>query len=93
MEGLGLIPGTARFFLLHSVQTASGAHPASYPVDTGGGALFPELKWQERKTGPPFNVEVNNGGAITPLPHVFMEQDLTRHELSASQLQFSVQLP
>jgi hypothetical protein len=24
------------FFPLHIVQTGSGAHPASYPVDTGG---------------------------------------------------------
>jgi hypothetical protein len=26
----------ARFFLLHVVQTGFGAHPASYPMDTGG---------------------------------------------------------
>jgi hypothetical protein len=33
----GLIPGRAGDFpLLHSIQTGSGAHPASYPVGTGG---------------------------------------------------------
>jgi hypothetical protein len=28
-----------RFSLLHSVQTGSGAHPASYPMGTGGGSF------------------------------------------------------
>jgi len=32
----------ARNFSLHCVQTRSGAHPASYPVDTRG--YFPEGK-------------------------------------------------
>jgi hypothetical protein len=30
------ITGGARFSLLHSVQTESGAHPAFYPIGTGG---------------------------------------------------------
>jgi hypothetical protein len=34
LDGLGWIPGSARFFILCSVQTDSGAHPASYPMDT-----------------------------------------------------------
>jgi hypothetical protein len=29
-------PALQDFFLLHSVQTGSGAHPASYPMGTGG---------------------------------------------------------
>jgi hypothetical protein len=33
------------FSLLHSVQTDSGAHPASYPMGTGGS--FPEGKVAE----------------------------------------------
>jgi hypothetical protein len=28
--------GAGNFSLFHSVQTSSGAHPASYPMDTGG---------------------------------------------------------
>jgi hypothetical protein len=32
----------AGFFLLHSVQTGSGANPASYTMETGGS--FPEIK-------------------------------------------------
>jgi hypothetical protein len=37
------IPGRDKiFFLLHSVQTSSGTHPASYPMGTGGS--FPGSK-------------------------------------------------
>jgi hypothetical protein len=36
LDGPGSIPGRARFSLLHSVQTGSGAQPASYPMDTRG---------------------------------------------------------
>jgi hypothetical protein len=37
LAGLGSIPGSVRFFsLLHTIQTSSGAHPAFYPVGTGG---------------------------------------------------------
>jgi hypothetical protein len=32
-------PAVQDFSLFHSVQTGSGAHPASYPMDTGG--IFP----------------------------------------------------
>jgi hypothetical protein len=35
LDGQGLIPGRD-VSLLHSVQTGSGAHPASYPMGTGG---------------------------------------------------------
>jgi hypothetical protein len=36
-DGWGLIPSRGkRFSLLHSIQTSSGAHPASYPVGTRG---------------------------------------------------------
>jgi hypothetical protein len=35
-EEWGSIPRRGeRYFLLHSVQTVSGAHPASYPMSTG----------------------------------------------------------
>jgi hypothetical protein len=36
LDGSGSISGVARFFLLHGVQTGSGAHTASYPMDSGG---------------------------------------------------------
>jgi hypothetical protein len=43
-----LFPAEARYFsLLHSIQTASGAHPASYPTGTKGSFLG--LKKYERE--------------------------------------------
>jgi hypothetical protein len=36
LEGPGSIPGRQDLFLLHIVRTGSEAHPASYPVGTGG---------------------------------------------------------
>jgi hypothetical protein len=56
--------------LLHNVQTDSGAHPASYPKDAREISL--EAKWPGREANhsPPFNAEVKNGGAITPLPYM-----------------------
>jgi hypothetical protein len=33
-DGPGSIPGNARLSLLHSVQTGSGDHAASYPMGT-----------------------------------------------------------
>jgi hypothetical protein len=35
MAGVRLPGGARDFSLLHSVQTAFGAHPASYPMATG----------------------------------------------------------
>jgi hypothetical protein len=40
LDGWGSIPeGTKDFSLFHSIQTASGALPASYPMGIGGGKL------------------------------------------------------
>jgi hypothetical protein len=36
LNGWGLFPEGIRDYLFHSVQTGSVAHPASYPVVTGG---------------------------------------------------------
>jgi hypothetical protein len=37
LDGRGFIPGRDNYLsLLHSVQTDSGAHSASYPLGTGG---------------------------------------------------------
>jgi hypothetical protein len=59
-------PTRARdFSLLHSVQTGSAAHTASYPMGTG-------IKRPRCEAGhsPPASAEVENGGAIPPLPHM-----------------------
>jgi hypothetical protein len=54
--------------LFHSVQTGSGAHPASYTIGTG--ALPVGAKRQGRESGrsPPPGAEVKNCGAIPPFP-------------------------
>jgi hypothetical protein len=39
-RGVGIrVPFGSRIFLLYLVQTDSGAHPASYPMDSGGSLL------------------------------------------------------
>jgi hypothetical protein len=42
LDGLGSIPGRQDFSLLYSIQTDSGAYPASYLMGTGG--RFPRGK-------------------------------------------------
>jgi hypothetical protein len=42
LDGRVLFLAGTRFVPLHVVQTGSGAHPASYPMGTGGS--FPEGK-------------------------------------------------
>jgi hypothetical protein len=41
-SGVRLQAGDGNFSLPHHVQTASGSHPASYPLDAGGS--FPGVK-------------------------------------------------
>jgi hypothetical protein len=48
-----------RFFLLHNVQKRSAAHPASYPMGSGGKA----------DNSSPFSAEIKSGGAKSPLLH------------------------
>jgi hypothetical protein len=58
---------------LHVVQTDSGAHPASYLMDTGGS--FPRVKWTVREAdhSPPNSAEVKNTWIYTATPpYVFM---------------------
>jgi hypothetical protein len=43
------VPVESEFSLLHIILTGSGAHPASYPMGTGGGGLSPEVKRQGRE--------------------------------------------
>jgi hypothetical protein len=39
LDGRDSIPGKGKHFFLHSFQTGSGAHPASYPKDKLGSSL------------------------------------------------------
>jgi hypothetical protein len=70
--GVRFFAGARDFSLLHSVQTGSGVHPASYPNGTVG--FSPGVKRQGREAdhSPPSSAEVKNGGAIPPLPYVYM---------------------
>jgi hypothetical protein len=62
--------GARDLSLLHSVQTGSGAHPAS--IQWVPGALYPGAKRpgrEETDYSPSSSAEVKNGGAIPPLPN------------------------
>jgi hypothetical protein len=67
LDSQGLILAVQDCSLFHGIQTSSGAHPASYPMGTGGS--FPGVKWQghEADHSLPSSAEVKNGGAIPPL--------------------------
>jgi hypothetical protein len=58
-------------WILHSVQTGSGAHLASYPEGTVCDFLG-RVKRQKREAdySPPSSAKVNNGVAIPPLSHL-----------------------
>jgi hypothetical protein len=63
--------GTRNFFLLHSAQTISGAHPAFYIlVEWAPGALSTGVKLPgcEADNSTPSNAEIKNGGAILHSP-------------------------
>jgi hypothetical protein len=58
-----------RLLSLYNVQPGSGAHPAFYPMGTGGS--ISRVKRPRRKTdrSPPSRAEGENGGAIPLFPN------------------------
>jgi hypothetical protein len=58
-----------RYFSLHSIQTSSGTHPASYPVGTGNSLSGVKQPSREAELSPPSSVNVKNGKAVFPQPH------------------------
>jgi hypothetical protein len=73
LDDRGSIPGRRRegkgiYSLRHRVQTGSGAHPVSYPMDTGG--LSPRVKWPGREADslPPSSAKVKNAWSYTSTP-------------------------
>jgi hypothetical protein len=62
--------GAWNFSLHHCVQNGSGAHPASYPMDTGGS--FPGVKRPGREAdhSPPSSAEVKNEWSYTSTPPI-----------------------
>jgi hypothetical protein len=63
LDRRGSIPCRGNICLLHSVQTGYGAHPASYPMGTGGGG------GGEADHSPPSSTDVENSGATPLLSH------------------------
>jgi hypothetical protein len=62
LDGRGSIPSRGK-----SVQTDSGAHPASYPKGILGSSPRGKAAGGEADHSPPSSAEVMNGGAIPPL--------------------------
>jgi hypothetical protein len=56
--------------LLHGVQTDSEAHPAPYPMGTGGSFPGVQRPGREASHSPPSSAEVKKGGDIPPLPNI-----------------------
>jgi hypothetical protein len=69
MVGVRFPAEAGNFSLRHRVQTASGAHPASYPVGTGGsqGVKRPA---READHSSPSSAEVKNGRSYTSTPPI-----------------------
>jgi hypothetical protein len=66
--------------LLILLQIGSGAHPASYPMATGGS--FPGVKrpGREADNSPPSSAEVKNARSYTSTPqYVFVAWCLVKH--------------
>jgi hypothetical protein len=61
-------PAEARYFsLLNSVQTRTGAHPASFTLNSCAASSV-----RETNHSPPSSAEVNNGDILSLPPYVFM---------------------
>jgi hypothetical protein len=74
--------GAGNFSLHHRVQNGSGAHPASYPMGTGGGALSLGVKRPGREAdhSPPSSSDVKNAWSYTSTPqYCFMAWCLVKH--------------
>jgi hypothetical protein len=67
LDGQGSISGRGRYVsLLHSVQTGSVVHPASYPWPVSLGV---KRQGREADLTTPSSAEVKNGGAMFQLPY------------------------
>jgi hypothetical protein len=67
-SGVRIPAGAEKFSLYHLIQTGSGGHPASYPLDTMGS--FPGVKRPGREAdhSPPSNAEIKNAWSYTSTP-------------------------
>jgi hypothetical protein len=57
-------------FFSHNIQTALGAYPSSYTIETRD--CFTRIEWQGCKADytPTSSAELKNSGAIPPFPHM-----------------------
>jgi hypothetical protein len=62
--------GAGNFSLHHCVQNGSGAHPASYPMDTRGLSLGVKRPGREADHSPTSSAEVKNAWSCTSTPPV-----------------------
>jgi hypothetical protein len=76
--------GAGNFSLHHRVQNGSGAHPASYPMDTGAFSLAVKRPGREADHSPPSSAEVKNAWSCTSTPPIRLHGDLPLPLLSVS---------
>ena len=71
MYGPSSNPGRAKRFFSRTVQTGSGAHPASYPLSTGA---LSGVKWPGRVVNhsPPSCAKVKNEVSHTPASPIYV---------------------
>jgi hypothetical protein len=62
-------PAVQDFSVLHSVQTDSGAHAASYKMGLGALSLGCKAAGHETDHSPPSSAEDKKGRAIPAFPH------------------------
>jgi len=66
----------------YRVQTGSGAHSASYPMDTGDSFTVIKRSGREADHSPPCSTEVKNVWCYTSTPpYVFMAWRLINHRI------------
>jgi hypothetical protein len=71
MEGLGLVSKYGQEFLLHIIQTGSGSHPASYPVDAGFAFAKIQVAGHETDHSLPATADVKKTLIYIPTPHMY----------------------
>jgi hypothetical protein len=68
LGGRGSFPGRrVSVFILRNVQTDSGGHPGSYPIDRRAISCGIKRPGRETDHSPPSSAEVKNGATISPL--------------------------
>jgi hypothetical protein len=65
--GVRFLEGTTDYFLIHSVQTGSCAHPTSYRMNTRDLSVRVKRLGREADHSPPSSAYVKNGEAIPTL--------------------------